>query len=613
MFILNGGIKNMNRKISRILVLLLLGSLIASAIGTHVVIGKQPTFQPPIDWSNTYGSSKIDWGNCVQQTSDGGYIITGAFDRNAFMPWRGDIYMLKLDTDGNEQWSQTHGIAYNENVGRSIQQTSDGGYIIAGYTGYTYHIDGYVVKTDGEGNISWTSLFGNFDYYDNLQGASQTSDGGYIAVGWTSSYGAGSADVWLIKMNSAGVEEWNHTFGGTSLDGGNHVQQTTDGGFIITGVIESSGGNSDLLLLKTDMNGNEEWNQVMGGSEYEEGSFVQQTTDGGYIITGITTSAGAGEGDIWLIKTDGDGNIEWDYTFGGTANDQAHSVQQTTDGGYFIAGEYTNPATQIPDMYLIKTDENGVEEWSDIIDNEGKEDVANYGIQTTDCGYVVVGSTGVYQDELVDVWVLKYQGTNTPPSEPANPSPADNSSNVPIDSDLSWTCSDPDNDSLTYNLYLGTSPSPPLFAENLTATTFHPGTLSSMTTYYWMIRATDSFGAFTDGPVWSFTTEKNFPSLEIGDIIGSKGVSAVIQNNGNADASNVTWEIYITGGIFRLIYKSYGGLLSNIGAGDEETVTSGRFIGLGKIDITVSASCDEVPIPIEKKVSGTIFLIWIKV
>jgi hypothetical protein len=603
----------MNKKISRILWLLLFVSMIISVTGTNVGIGKQPSFQPPVEWTKTYGSEKIDWGHCVQQTSDGGYIITGALGRNAFMPWRGDIYILKIDRDGEEQWSQTHGISYNENVGRSIQQTSDGGYIIAGYTGYTYHIDGYVVKTNGDGNISWTSEFGNFDYYDNLQDASQTSDGGYIAVGWTSSYGAGSADIWLIKMNSEGTEEWNHTFGSTGLDGGNHVQQTTDGGFIVTGMIELTGGNSNLLLLKTDANGNEEWTQTFGGSDYEEGSSVQQTTDGGYILTGLTYSAGAGEGDIWLIKTDSDGNVEWQYTFGGTAYDQAHSVQQTIDGGYFIAGEYTNPSTLTPDMYLIKTDENGLEEWSDIIDNEGKEDVANYGIQTMDCGYVVVGNTGVYQDELVDVLVMKYQGSNTPPYEPANPSPADTASNVSIECDLSWTGGDPDNDTVTYDLYFGTTPSPPLVTEDLTETSFNPGTLSYFTTYYWMIRATDSFGAFTDGPVWSFTTEKELPLIEIGAITGSKGLSAVIQNNGNADANNVTWEIYITGGIFKLIYKSYGGLLPIIAAGSQTTVNSKRFIGFGKIDITVSASCEEVPIPVEKKVSGRIFLLWITI
>jgi len=603
----------MNKKISQLILMLLFISMIISVTGTNARIGKQPSFQPPVEWTNTYGGEKIDWGHCVQQTSDGGYIITGALGRNAFMPWRGDIYILKIDKDGGEQWSQTHGIAYNENVGRSIQQTSDGGYIIAGYTGYTYHIDGYMVKTDETGNISWTSEFGNFDYYDNLQDASQTSEGGYIAVGWTGSYGAGSADIWLIKMNSEGTEEWNHTFGSTGLDGGNHVQQTTDGGFIITGMIELTGGNSNLLLLKTDANGNEEWTQTFGGSDYEEGSCVEQTTDSGYIITGLTYSAGAGDGDIWLIKTDSDGNIEWQYTFGGTAYDQAHSVQQTTDGGYFIAGEYTNPSAQTPDMYLIKTDENGLEEWSDIIDNEGKEDVANYGIQTMDCGYVVVGNTGVYQDELVDIWVMKYQGTNTPPNEPSHPSPADTESNVPIESDLSWTGGDPDNDTVTYDLYFGTTPSPPLFSEDLTETSFDPGTLSYFTTYYWMIRATDSFGAFTDGPVWSFTTEKELPVLEIGAITGSKVVSVEIQNKGNADASDVTWEIYITGGIFKLIYKSYGGLLPIIAAGNQTTVNSKRFIGFGKIDITVSASCEEVPIPVEKKVSGSIFLLWITI
>jgi hypothetical protein len=378
-------------------------------------------------------------------------------------------------------------------------------------------------------------------------------------------------------------------------------------------MIESSGGNSNLILLKTDINGIEQWTQVLGDSGYEEGNFVQKTTDSGYIITGVTTSAGAGENDIWLIKTDGDGNVEGDYLFGGPANDQPHSVQQTRDGGYFIAGEYTNPSTQTPDMYLIKTNENGLEEWSDIIDNEGKEDVANYGIETTDGGYLVVGNTGVYQDELVDIWVIKFQGTNTPPFEPANPSPADTSNNVPIESDLSWTGGDPDNDSVTYDLYFGTNPSPPLLAENLAETSFDPGTLSYFTTYYWMVRATDSLGAFTDGPIWSFTTEKALPSIEIGAITGSIGVSAVIKNNGNADAHNVTWEIYITGGIFKLIYKSYGGLLPSIGSSSEETVTSRRFIGFGKIEITVSASCEEVPIPVEKKVSGSIFLIWVKV
>ena len=598
---------------SKIIIILTIGSLLTSLSSAQILAEKNQRTQPPVEWSYTFGSSdKIDWGHCIEQTSDGGYIITGAYGRNAFMPWRGDVYMLKIDGNGQEQWHQTHGVSYNENVGRSIHQTSDGGYIIAGYTGYTYHINGYVIKTDDTGTLTWATEFGDFDYYDNLQSATQTTDGGYIATGWTGSYGAGSADVWLIKIDSNGGEEWNHTFGGTGLDGGNHVEQTADGGYIITGLLEAPIGNTNLFLLKTDINGNEEWSKTLGGPLYEEGSCVAQTADGGYIITGYTTATGAG--DIWLVKTFDDGTIEWDYSFGGTATDIGHSVQQTSDGGYFIAGDYTDPDTQITDMYLIKTDTEGIEEWSDIIDNEGKEDVANYGVETNDLGYIIVGSTGVYADELVDIIVLKYQGTNQVPYEPNNPSPADGAIAVPIDTDLSWTGGDPDNDTVTYDLYFGTNPTPEKIAEGLTETTFElPEPLTYETTYYWMIHATDTFGASTDGPIWSFTTQDTLPALEIGTITGTTIVTAIIKNNGTGIATNITWGIYITGGLFGLMRKSFGGIISSIDPGSEASVTSKLFIGFGKIKVNVFASCDQIMTPIGKTVYGTMFLIWIRI
>jgi hypothetical protein len=603
----------MMKKLSCVLTVLILGNTFMMVTGTDVKNEKQFSFQPPIEWAKTYGSSKIDFGYGVQQTSDGGYIITGSYNRNAYMPWRGDVYLLKLDSFGDEQWHQNHGIDYNENVGRSVQQTIDGGYIVAGYTGYTYHIDGYIEKTDSEGIIIWSSLYGKFDYYDNLQSAYQTTDDGFIAVGWTGSYGTGSGDVWLIKINATGFEEWNQTFGGTGLDGGNSVQQTIDGGFIITGVVETASGYSNLWLIKTDTNGNEEWNRTFGGVGYEEGTSVQQTLDGGFIVTGSTTSFGAGDADVWLIKTDGIGIEEWDYFFGGSAYDVGYSVQQTSDGGYFITGEYTNISSQKPDMYLIKTDENGNEQWHQTIDNNGKEDVANYGIETSDCGYLVVGNTGEYQEEAVDIWVLKFEGTNSLPYVPTNPSPANHSSDVPIDSDLSWTGGDPDNDSVTYDLYFGPSPTPPLLAENLPEASYDPGILSPETTYHWKICSTDSFGASTVGPLWSFTTEQNVPSLEIGIITTKTVVSAVIYNNGTTGASNVAWEILITGGIFNLIHKSYSGNIPIFGIGNDTTITSGRCVGFGKINIIISATCDEVPVPVEKQVGGKIFLFWIRI
>jgi hypothetical protein len=199
-------------------------------------------------WMKTFGGTSDDGGCSVQQTTDGGYVITG---------WTGgDIWLIKTDSNGNEIWDKTFGEKYAE-CGFSVQQTTDGGYIIIAYTG--------------------------------------------------SSYSGSYTDVWLIKTDSNGNEIWDKTIGGTSNDWGFSVQQTTNGGYIITGGTLSYGaGNWDVWLIKTDFNGNEIWNKTFGGTHYDFGNSVQQTSDGGYIITGSTISYGAGGGndDVWLIKTD---------------------------------------------------------------------------------------------------------------------------------------------------------------------------------------------------------------------------------------------------------------------------------------------------------------------
>ncbi|UCD54386.1 MAG: hypothetical protein JSU76_01515, partial [Dehalococcoidia bacterium] len=209
----------------------------------------------------------------------------------------------------NEQWNRTFS-GSGWDVGFSVAQTSDGGYIVAGYT-RSYGAGGndvWLIKTNSEGNRQWSRTFGGSDW-DGAYCVSQTSDGGYIVAGYTRSYDAGADDAWLIKTDSEGHEQWNRVFGGSDWDGAYSVAQTTDGGYILTGWRGSYIGRhqNDIWLIKTDSEGHEQWNRVFGGLLLDVGRCVRQTSDGGYIVVGKTWSYGAGCYDVWLIKTDSEG------------------------------------------------------------------------------------------------------------------------------------------------------------------------------------------------------------------------------------------------------------------------------------------------------------------
>jgi hypothetical protein len=330
------------------------------AVGLLTVVMSESSFAvtasippPEAEWDKTFGGSDDDFGYSVQQTSDAGYIIAGSTDSYG----AGDVLLIKTDANGNELWSKTFG-GSNRDTSISVQQTTDGGYIIAGGTQSfgAGSADAWLIKTDADGNEQWNNTFGGSGY-DYARSVQQTADGDYIIAGETQSFGAGSYDydAWLIKTDSGENKLWDKTFGGSSYDTGYSVQQTSDGGYIVAGSTDSFGvGGSDFWLIKTDSAGNKQWDKTFGGSNNEGGLSVQQTSDGGYIVGGHTASFGAGSADAWLIKTDSEGNKLWDKTFGGSNNDYARSVQQTSDGGYIIAGDTQSFGAGRSDVWLIK-------------------------------------------------------------------------------------------------------------------------------------------------------------------------------------------------------------------------------------------------------------------
>jgi len=256
-------------------------------------------------------------------------------------------------------------------------------------------------------NDTWMKTFGGIksDAGFSLQ---LTSDGGYIIVGATKSYGSGRYDIWLIKTDNQGDMIWDKTFGGEDDDYGCFIQQTSDGGYIITGKTESySNGKTDAWLIKTDSDGNKLWDKTFGYGIFDSGSEVRQTSDGGYIVVGSVNVTGGPRGDIWLIKTDSNGDIIWDKVFGGIGHNYGNSILITNDGGYLLVGSsFISQETNGYQLWLIKTDDAGEILWDK--KHGGAEFDTGWCIQPTNDGcYIITGETGSYGAGDTNAWLLK--------------------------------------------------------------------------------------------------------------------------------------------------------------------------------------------------------------
>jgi len=309
-------------------------------------------------------------------------------------------------------WSKTYGgTGHDYALGNNVQ-TNDGGYAISGFTGSigAGGSDAWLVKTDSIGNMEWNLTYGG-PLEDVFSDMIKTKDGGLVLCGYEASFGSGNYDTFLMKVNASGVILWNQTYGGAGGDIGSVLLQTSDDGYIIVGATNSSGaGNQDVWLVKTDAIGTMQWNKTYGGTALDSGWSVVQNIDGGYTVAGRTASYGAGGNDFWLIKTDVSGNIMWNKTYGGTGTEQANYMIKTSDGGYLMFGPTTSFAIGGQDAWLVKTDVNGNMLWNRNYGGTGNE-FCVYVIQTSDGGYAFCGAENSFGAGGTDVWLVKTDAT----------------------------------------------------------------------------------------------------------------------------------------------------------------------------------------------------------
>ncbi len=401
------------------------------------VPASETAFLGEVDWIKTFGGSGEETAQAIISTTDGGYAVLGFTNstdgdvQNKTNPVN-DYWLLKFDAQGGLQWNKTYG-GSKDDRGQSLAQTIDGGYALTGYAmsddgdgslNNGFH-DNWVLKVDGQGELVWEKSFG-FSGHDHSYDIITTEDQGFFFTGFlditsaradgnTEKNGSltrhGVGEFWGTKIDENGELQWRGYFGGTNNDRSHAVVQAEDGGFVMAGFTESEDfdisnaqGSYDFWIVKVDGNGNLLWERSFGGSGIEISYDIAKTLDGSYVITGNTFSADGdvsksnGESDFWLVKVNDTGSIVWEQTYGGSGFDAAQAVIASKDEGYFVVGNSkssdkdTNVNYGENDIWIIKTDEAGNLVWQKSFGGSGL-DFAFDIVENSDGSIILVGET----------------------------------------------------------------------------------------------------------------------------------------------------------------------------------------------------------------------------
>ena len=376
---------------------------------------------PDTQWTRAYGGFAFDAGLVVQELHEGGFIIGGS--TSSFGAGSRDIYLLKVTASGDTLWTRTIGGGGADECW-ALDLTCDGGFVLIGPTN-SYGAgedDIFLVKTDGNGETLWTRTYGG-SQSDIGSSVKQASDSGYIFTGWTRQIGTGLADLYIVKTTENGDVVWERTYGGIYSDYGSEIIETDDRGFLAVGTTGSSGaGRDDVFLVKVDSAGNLQWGRTYGGPEMDVGYSVCQSEDGRYLVVGGTMSFGAGSYDVFAFKVDSSGDVLWSKTYGGSGWDEAFSVKRV-NGGYVIAGMTNSFGSGGYDFYLLRIDENGDTLWSATFGGSGWEECHSV-CPTSDGGYILAGLTNSFGSGDHDVYLVKTMPEPTEISEMSRSEPS---------------------------------------------------------------------------------------------------------------------------------------------------------------------------------------------
>ncbi len=308
-------------------------------------------------WTRTLGGAGYDQPTSLITTFDSCFILTGGTE--SFGASNEDVFLIKVNQNGDTLWKRTYGgIGWDE--GADVKQTFDGGFMVVGTTtSYTSGFSSiYAIRTDEFGDTLWTKTYEK-NYFNQGSSVILLQDGGFFICGGTRALSSSNGDCFLVRTDNQGDTLWTKTYGGMGDD--NAFQACiVSGGIIISGTTTSFGaGGQDIFLSKLDENGLEIWMKTYGGVANDYGGAFTPTNDGGYILTGYTESFGAGGQDMYLIKTNSTGDTLWTKTFGKSMDEWGGGVIQTSDNGYIVSG-YTNSYGNGFDVYLVKTSEDGI-------------------------------------------------------------------------------------------------------------------------------------------------------------------------------------------------------------------------------------------------------------